>query len=307
MIKTICIAFLVILNNPANAAVLVKKINKEESKVAVSFEEEDFLVVGDKLEIKDKEDSCTITIFKIVKQTAIGKTDCKDELSIGIPLVESKEAKDNMWDEKNNDEIDSEEVLNEPKKKKIKNLKEPKKAHIKSIVGIGIGYNFAKEVSFSGTLNSVSSSGTLTTNNPISVSAFILKAPEGKIGGYISLDYELLRKCKGLVEQGVSYECYTETKTLSILSNLAYGINNDIIIYAGINYPASIKVEYSVSSEYEGSIGYQMGLIAYVNEYLFASLEYRNVKFNQIYTDGINFAEYDYEVKGVNLKFGTTF
>jgi hypothetical protein len=145
----------------------------------------------------------------------------------------------------------------------------------------------------------------------LGLSLFYLNVPTGKLGSFVSLDYELPRSMKsvnGTVgNTKINGTSSSKFSLLTLVSNLAYGVTDNSILYAGINWPAIITVTDSDGEKYYGSIGFQGGYAHRFNDIFFGTVEYRFVNGKETYSNGSASGNADFKFNGFNLRIGFNF
>ncbi len=285
----------------------ILKISEKQKKVAITTKPETPLKVGDVVQANIKNgEPCSITISKIKGNIAIGDAHCAflSDLIVGQAVTPTETFEDDDFDD---DELDI-DAETEPPPKANKKKMVPKN---KSGLGIGIYYSLADELEYDGQIDGTKTKAKVKGEPSPGFSLFYLDVPTEHLGSFISIDYEMKRKLKSMKGDigGSPFEFDLENKfqLITLASNLAYAASEHNIFYAGVNLPISFKFSDDANGKFNGALGFQVGAAYRFSPNVFYAFEYRLIKAERTFNDGVTTAKFDIEFNGSLLRLGISF
>lgn len=290
-----CLAILIVPSS-AYAQNKIIKISEKYKRVGISLDKA--LKKGDMLEAKTSGESCILEVIKVTDTMAVADTKCAQlsKLVVGQKVTNYEESINQAWAAEVENTHSDEEDLDLPDEEppvKAKTKKKPKK---KINVGLSLLFSLADKIESKGTINSQPFTETDITEGAPGFSLQYVNVPKGKLGSFVTIDYELSRKIKTLtVKLGNTTVYFDSDASLTIIdlaSNLAYGFTDNFFAYGGINWPFAMNTK-DTEVSYRGVLGFQGGLGLRFDQGVFGAIEYRVLNAKGTYEQGTLKGTYD--------------
>lgn len=315
------------------AQLVVSKVSANPVKVGLTSSSVVTVKVGDIVDAKTKKGSlCAITISKITPTIVFGDTLCAEvsDLIIGEAATAHAVTADDEW----NKELASKASPNpnpmvappaapagpiitpaenvsqpaQPLQPEAYPIAPPKRKHS---FGIGLYYSFANRMSDDGQISGVEFDGETNIETGPGISLYYNSIVPGSIGSFVTIDHEFKRKAEdyqlnlgGTMYAGEDGSDYSMTL---ITTNIGFGISDAIGLYGGINLPLSVTVSDSSNVKYYGNIGYQVGINVQTASVVTFGMEYRAVRWESRYNDGIDSGDSKTKFDGALVRLGLSF
>jgi hypothetical protein len=285
---------------------VVLKVSANSKIVYFKFSNKNHIETGDTLiSSSSKQDQlCKLTVIKIKQDIGVANSKkCKIKLSKlffkGDELVEigspSNTALKGEESKSINNDRNTSKVLSTVNMRSEVGAKITKQTNKKHYFGGQLFHSMANEIEYEGSTANFDVKQTDQTDKAFGINAFYKYRSFIDLGFLVGLEYEFGRTLKtyktkfvGLEEAG-NYSSSRDLDMLVITNNLSYHFTDLIFAYSGINFPVRMRMK-NYNNNYEGELGYQLGLGFEVAANSFLALEYREVNATA-------------EIKDIGLKF----